>query len=40
MASTTPHKVLFKKLEKELREYLPEDYSYLLDECMRFLEGC
>jgi len=40
MASTIPSKVLFKKLEKELREYLPEDYSYLLDECMRFLNGC
>ena len=39
MAPTIPPKVLFKKLEKEFREYLPEDCDHLLDECMRFLDG-
>jgi len=40
MASTVPSKVLFKRLEKEFREYLPEDCDHLLDECMRFPDGC
>lgn len=29
-----PQKVLVKKLEKELRDYLPQDCDHLLDECM------
>ena len=39
MASGIPSKVLFKRLEKEFHEYLPEDCGHLLDECTRFLGG-
>lgn len=32
-----PSKVLLKKLEKALREYLPQDCDHLLNECIGFL---
>lgn len=38
--TSIPPKVLLKKLEKELREHLPQDCDHLLDECMRSLSGC
>jgi len=38
--ASIPSKVLLKKLEKELREYLPQDCDHLLGECMRSLHGC
>lgn len=37
--ASIPSKVLLKKLEKELREYLPQDCDNLLSECMRSLHG-
>ena len=40
MASTIPPKVLFKRLEKEFREDLPENCDHLLDECTRALSDC
>ena len=39
MASTIPAKVLFKRLEKEFHEYLPEKCDHLLDECTRSAGG-
>ena len=38
--ASIPSKVLLKKLEKELREYLPQDCDHLLGECMRSLHDC
>jgi len=38
--TSLPPKVLFKKLEKELREYLPQDCDHLLNECTRPPLGC
>ena len=40
MGSIVPPKVLFKKLEKEFREYLPEDCDHLLDDCMHSSGDC
>jgi hypothetical protein len=37
MASSIPPKVLLKRLEKEFHEYLPKEYSHLLDECTHSL---
>ena len=37
--ASIPSKVLSKKLEKELREYLPQDCDNLLSECMRSLHS-
>jgi len=34
--ASIPSKVLLKKLEKELREYLPQECDNLLSECMRY----
>jgi hypothetical protein len=39
MASIPP-KVLSKKLEKELHQYLPQDCDHLINDCTRFLSGC
>jgi len=37
--TSIPSKVLLKKLEKELREYLPQDCDSLLSECMCSIRG-